>query len=165
MTGSRPRTPRMGTPVVQEYRLSASVVHSLSSYPARYFAAWNGHDIEGVAGLLASTFSWIDPSLPAELTDQEGAHGFFQSSWLAFPDIQFEAIGEPLVDEAAGRVAHEWRMTGTHTGDGFPPGVPATGKSFDLCGTDVFTVDDQGRATSIRAYYDAATLARQLGLA
>jgi hypothetical protein len=29
----------------------------------------------------------------------------------------------------------------------------------------VFTLDDHGRTTAIHAYYDAATLARQCGLA
>jgi hypothetical protein len=112
-----------------------SVTTSLTRYPARYFAAWNGHRLDGVDGLLAPVFSWTDPSLPAELTELAGAHGFFQSSWAAFPDIHFEAIGEPLLDEAANRVAAEWRMTGTHTGSEFPPGVPASGKAFDVLGT------------------------------
>ncbi|HEX4247643.1 MAG TPA: nuclear transport factor 2 family protein [Pseudonocardia sp.] len=149
--------------------MPTSVTTALTHYPARYFAAWNAHQLDGVDGLLAPAFSWIDPSLPAELTDLAGAHGFFTSSWAAFPDIHFEALGEPLLDPTANRVAAEWRMTGTHTGAEFPPGVPASGRSFDVLGTDVFTVDltddSAGRATAIRAYYDAATLARQLGLA
>jgi steroid delta-isomerase-like uncharacterized protein len=145
--------------------MSASLARSLADYPARYFAGWNNHRLEDTEGLVAPEFHWSDPSLPETVTDTAGAHGFFQSSWAAFPDIHFEQIGELLVDEANSRVAAEWRMTGTHTGGEFPPGVPATGKAFDVYGTDVFTVDEQGRATAIHAYYDAATLARQLGLA
>jgi steroid delta-isomerase-like uncharacterized protein len=144
--------------------MSTSVTQSLARYPLRYFAAWNGRELADVEELLAAEFSWIDPSLPAELTHLDGAHGFFAASWAAFPDLHFTAVGEPLVDEPGGRVGAEWRMTGTHTGAEFPPGVPATGKAFDVLGTDVFTVDADGRATAIRAYYDAATLARQLGL-
>lgn len=145
--------------------MTTSLSQTLALYPSRYFAAWNGHQLDGTDGLLAPRLRWTDPSLPAELTDLEGAHGFFQMSWAAFPDIRFTALGEPLLDEANRRVAAEWRMTGTHTGAEFPPGAPASGKAFDVLGTDVFTVDDEGRASVIRAYYDAATLARQLGLA
>jgi steroid delta-isomerase-like uncharacterized protein len=145
--------------------MPTSAVTALATYPERYFAAWNGRDIAVVESILAEEFSWIDPSLPEELTTFEGARAFFEGSWQGFPDLAFESIGDPLVDEAAGRVAQEWRMTGTHTGEGFPPGVAATGKAFDVPGTDVFTVDASGLATSVRAYYDAATLARQLGLA
>lgn len=142
-----------------------NTITDLASYPDRYFAAWNGRDIGVVEEILTPELSWIDPLLPAELTDYDGARMFFQGGWQGFPDIAFEAIGAPLVDEAAGRVAHEWRMYGTHTGEGFPPGVPPTGKAFDLKGTDVWTIAEDGRASSVRAYYDAATLARQLGLA
>jgi steroid delta-isomerase-like uncharacterized protein len=145
--------------------MSTFPVTALASYPGRYFAAWNGRDTAVIEAILAEDFSWIDPSLPEELTTFDGARAFFESSWQGFPDLAFEAIGDPLVDEGAGRVAQEWRMTGTHTGDGFPPGVPATGNALDVFGTDVFTVDASGLAMSVRAYYDAATLARQLGLA
>jgi steroid delta-isomerase-like uncharacterized protein len=138
---------------------------ALAEFPARYYAAWNGRDVEVLESIVAPEFSWIDPLLPDELTSYEGARPFFQGAWQGFPDITFQAIGEPLVDEAAGRVAGEWRMTGTHTGEGFPPGAPATGKPFDVKGTDVWTIGTDGRAIAIRAYYDSATLARQLGLA
>jgi steroid delta-isomerase-like uncharacterized protein len=136
----------------------------LASYPERYFGAWNARDLAVVETILAPSFSWIDPSLPGELRDYEGARGFFAASWQGFPDIAFEAIGDVLVDDAGSRVAAEWRMTGTHTGEGFPPGVPPTGRAFDLTGTDVFTIGDDGRATAVRAYYDSISLARQLGL-
>ncbi|MTD45842.1 polyketide cyclase [Conexibacter sp. W3-3-2] len=135
----------------------------LAAYPGRYFAAWNGRDLDAVAPILADAFHWTDPLLPAPLEHLDAAHGFFTGSWGAFPDLRFELIGEPLVDEAAARVAQEWRMLGTHSGE-FPP-LPVTGKPFDVTGTDVFTVDEDGRATVVRAYYDALGLMRQLGLA
>jgi steroid delta-isomerase-like uncharacterized protein len=138
---------------------------TLAAYPARYFAAWSQRDIEVALELFTPRLSWIDPSLPAEMTSRTEARGFFEAAWQGFPDLAFVAVGEPLVDAETGRVAHEWRMTGTHTGEGFPPGVPATGKPFDVAGTDVWQVDADGRALSVRAYYDVSTLLRQLGLA
>lgn len=144
--------------------MSTTTTSALAGYPARYFGAWNGRDLDAVAPLLADTFRWTDPLLPEPLTGLEGAHAFFGGSWAGFPDIAFEMLGPPLVDEAAGTVAQEWRMTGTHQGE-FPAGVAATGKPFDITGTDVFEVDADGRATAVRAYYDALGLMRQLGLA
>jgi steroid delta-isomerase-like uncharacterized protein len=136
----------------------------LTKYPARYFAAWSQRDIEVALELFTPGLSWIDPSLPAEMTSRKEAQGFFEAAWQGFPDLAFVAVGEPLVDVETGRVAHEWRMTGTHTGEGFPPGVPPTGKPFDVAGTDVWQVDADGRALSVRAYYDVAALLSQLGL-
>jgi hypothetical protein len=144
--------------------MSTQAPELIASYPERYFAAWNGRDLAVVESILTPSFSWIDPSLPVELTEYDGARGFFGASWQRFPDLAFEALGGPLVDAAAGRVAQEWRMTGTDLGESVPPGSPPTRNAFDLLGTDVFTIDEDGRATAIRAYYDAATLARQIGL-
>lgn len=135
----------------------------LDGVPQRYFDAWNGRDVHGLDGLLAEEFSWVDPLLPAPLVNLDGAHAFLQGSWAGLSDIRFELVGEPAVDEVGSRVAQEWRMLCTH--DGAFNGIPATGKTVDILGTDVFGVDASGRVNDIRAYYDSLTVLRQLGLA
>jgi len=137
----------------------------LAAYPARYFAAWSQRDLATALDVIAENVEWHDPSLPAPITDQEGAAGFFTAAWSGFPDIAFHALGAPLVDPTNNRVAREWRMTGTHTGEGFPPGVPPTGRAFAVTGTDVWEVDGAGRAVSVHAYWNVAELLTQLGLA
>lgn len=144
---------------------TTSDVAVLAAYPERYLAAWTQRDIDVALDVIATEVDWRDPSLPAPLTSREESRGFFVSAWQGFPDMAFEPIGSPLIDAEQGRVAHEWRMIGTHTGEGFPPGVPPTGKSFDVPGVDIWEVDEDGRAISVRANWDVATLMRQLGLA
>jgi len=115
--------------------------------------------------VIAESVDWQDPSLPTAITDHMGAGAFFTSAWAGFPDLMFLPVGDPLADTARGRVAQEWRMVGTHTGFGFPPGVPATGRAFDVTGTT------SGRSTTpvehcrCMAYWNVATLLAQLGLA
>jgi predicted ester cyclase len=53
-------------------------------------------------------------------------------------------------------------MLATHDGDFI--GSPPSGNVVDLFGTDVFTVGEDGRVVEIRAYYDSATVLRQLDL-
>ena len=137
---------------------------TLAAYPARYLAAWSQRDIDTALDVVATELHWVDPSLPAPMTTREQARGFFTATWHGFPDLRMEPVGSPLVDAARGRVAQEWRMTGTHTGEDFPPGVPATGKAFDVTGTDIWELDQDGTAVSIHAYWDVATLMNQLGL-
>jgi steroid delta-isomerase-like uncharacterized protein len=137
---------------------------TLEAYPARYLTAWSQRDIDAALDVLAAELDWVDPSLPAPMTTRDEARGFFTATWQGFPDLAMHAVGSPLVDVARRRVAGEWRMTGTHTGEGFPPGVPPTGKAFDVSGTDVWEVGPDGRAVSIHAYWDVATLMNQLGL-
>ncbi|MCU1476921.1 MAG: hypothetical protein JWQ64_1614 [Subtercola sp.] len=137
---------------------------TLQDYPARYLAAWNQRDIATALMVVHPQVHWVDPLLPQPLTDHDGAAAFFVGAWQGFPDLTFHAVGDPLVDIQAGRVAAEWRMTGTHTGE-FPPGAPISGNAFEVFGTDVWQVDADGRATSVRAYYDSLTLLRAIGLA
>ena len=137
---------------------------ALTDFPDRYFDAWHGDDAGAFDGLLAASFTWVDPSLPEALSHLDGAHDFFTGSKTSFPDLHFESLGAVLIDESGRRVAVTWRMTGTHTAEALPPGVRATGKSIDVSGTEGFTLDADGRATEIRACYDAMTMAGQLGL-
>jgi steroid delta-isomerase-like uncharacterized protein len=136
----------------------------LAGYPARYFAAWTQRDLGTALDVIAETVDWQDPSLPEPITDREGAAGFFTAARSGFPDMAFHPVGVPLVDTANNRVTQEWRMTGTHTGEGFPPGVPPTEKAFDVAGIGVWEVDGAIRATSVHAYWNVGTLLTQLGL-
>lgn len=144
--------------------LMTAVSTDLAGYPARYFAAWSQRDLDAALDVVAENVHWQDPSLPEAITGRDGAAAFFTSAWSGFPDLKMLPIGEPLVDTANRRVSQEWRMVGTHTGEGFPPGVPPTGHAFDVTGTDVWQVDDAGRAASVHAYWNVMTLLAQLGL-
>jgi steroid delta-isomerase-like uncharacterized protein len=138
---------------------------NLAAYPGRYFAAWGQRDLATALDVIADAVDWQDPSLPAPITDHDGAAGFFTAAWTGFPDLAFHAVGDPLIDTANRRVSQEWRMVGTHTGEGFPAGVAPTGRAFDVAGTDVWQVDDDGRAVAVHAYWDVLALMAQLGLA
>lgn len=133
-------------------------------YPQRYFEAWNQRDIATALEVVSPQIHWTDPILPAPLTDHAGVSAFFTGAWQGFPDIKFEAVGDPLLDTSARRVSSVWCMTGTHTGE-FPAGAPVSGNSFEVYGTDVWDVDVDGRATSVSAYYDSLALLRAIGLA
>ncbi len=61
--------------------MTTSPTVDVSDYPARYFAAWNGRDIEAALQAFAATVTWNDPSLPATITTLDGARGFFEGSW------------------------------------------------------------------------------------
>ena len=45
-----------------------------------------------------------------------------------------------------------------------PPSLPPTGRRVELPLCGIFTFDDEDRISGERAYYDRATLLRQLGV-
>jgi steroid delta-isomerase-like uncharacterized protein len=120
--------------------------------------AWNTHDPERTVALLTEDHVYEDVTFGAVNRGPAETQQFFASAFAAFPDLHFEATAAVVSAEQG---ALEWTMTGTHRGD--MPGMPATGKAFTVRGATVFEITGN-KLRSVRDYWDAATLLRQLGL-
>lgn len=81
---------------------------------------------------------------------------------VAFPDSQATFEGATAADDT---VVLELRWRGTHKGPlNLPTGkVDSTGKSIDMRACQVIELAN-GKARSIRHYFDLATMLRQLGI-
>jgi steroid delta-isomerase-like uncharacterized protein len=158
------RSRRCGGLAVRDERTvtMANSSNELTCYPAIYFEAWNRQDLDFAVTAVAENLTWRDPLLPEPLTTREQARTFFEFGWAVFPDLKFEALGSPLIDESNRTVVQEWIMRGSDSGTGFAPGAPPTGRSFEVPGADVWVLDADGVATSVIAYWDSALLTRQI---
>jgi predicted ester cyclase len=79
-------------------------------------------------------------------------------SWRALaPDLRME-LSREIRDKH--RIAIEFRITGTHTGDA--PGLPASGGTIDVEGTALLTLSG-GKITEVRTVFDTLALAVQTG--
>jgi steroid delta-isomerase-like uncharacterized protein len=83
---------------------------------------------------------------------------YFLESRTAFPDQRNELIALHHADDA---VIAEFTLLGTH--DGPLRGIPPTGRSF-TCRCAAFFLFEDDRLVCERAYFDAGTILRQLGL-
>jgi steroid delta-isomerase-like uncharacterized protein len=123
----------------------------------RYFDAWNARDAGGIVAAFAPDGVYEDPATGGPLRrDAIGAYA--AGLWQAFPDLAVEVVSAAATADGA---AAEWVMRGTNRG-GFM-GLPPTSRPIELPGVDVIKVRD-GRLASVRGYFDAAALPRQLGL-
>jgi steroid delta-isomerase-like uncharacterized protein len=120
--------------------------------------AWNTRDPKRVLAVLTADHVYEDVTFGVVTRGPAETRQFFERAYAAFPDLHFAATAEAM--SAAGGTV-EWTMTGTHQGD--LPGMPATGKAFAVRGATVFE-SAGGHIRSVRDYWDAATLLRQLGL-
>jgi steroid delta-isomerase-like uncharacterized protein len=127
----------------------------------RYVEAWNSHDAEQIEPLVTPDVVWLDPALTEPARGVHEVKDFMRRSWVAFPDLRFSS-GPLWVEPHGDSMTWAWRMEGTHRGTIDPPGFAATGKRIDLDGIDVWDFAG-GRLERYRAYYDMATLARQIG--
>jgi steroid delta-isomerase-like uncharacterized protein len=89
----------------------------------------------------------------------EAVNAYFQQTRRAFPDQRNELITLHHADDA---VIIEFWLRGTHLGSF--RGLPPTGRSFE-CKTVAVFVFEEDRLVCERAYFDSATILRQLGIA
>jgi steroid delta-isomerase-like uncharacterized protein len=90
---------------------------------------------------------------------EEEVARYFSETRAAFPDQRNELIAMHHGDDA---VIAEFDLLGTHLGS--YRGLPATGRSFRCRMVAVFEFEGDGIVCE-RAYFDSATILRQLGIA
>lgn len=127
--------------------------------------AVNSHDPARIRAVLADDFVWElgESSTRGGDTSAEAWRLWF----VGFPDFTFDVL-RSLVDGEF--VALQVKMRGTHRGvfrfrgtHSMERGLAPTGKAFDLPGCAVHHVQ-HGKIIRLWAYWDTATLLRQLGL-
>ena len=108
---------------------------------------WYAEDASG------RIYGVIGPAGKAEM------RAFFHDLFDAFPDFEMQILDLVVEDD---RAVVRWRVTGSFTGTKPFQGLLPTGKAADIEGCDMVWVRD-GKVARIEAYYDTASMARQLG--
>jgi predicted ester cyclase len=102
----------------------------------RFLAADNSRDLEQLLSFVTDDVTYSNPR--SGVVEGKAAIAKIQEAlYGAFPDIAFEAVGEPLISTDGTRMAFEWKGTGTFTGRLEPQGVEPTGARFELTGIEV----------------------------
>src|SRR2546423_14032134 len=89
----------------------------------------------------------------------EEVSAYFAETRAAFPDQRNRLVALHHADDA---VIAEFDLLGTHLGSF--RGLPPTGRAFECRCLAVFVFEDE-RLVCERAYFDSATILRQLGIA
>jgi steroid delta-isomerase-like uncharacterized protein len=135
----------------------------VEEFAERWAAAWNSHDPEQLFELMTDDIVYDDSAWPETMRGKPDVRQFLDYTWRAFPDMEFEAVGGPLVASDGPRAAFWWRGTATHSGPIDPPGIPATGKRVEFEGADFHEYRD-GKVARLRIVFDMSDVARQLGV-
>ena len=128
----------------------------------KLFDGFNNKDYDAIVALVADDFELIDCASGERYAGPEGARRNAEGWLMPFADVKVELLnvvtsGNWAVAEAVGR--------GTHTGPMQTPmgEVAPTGRQMELHFCSVIRVQD-GKIVEERDYYDAMTIANQLGL-
>jgi steroid delta-isomerase-like uncharacterized protein len=130
----------------------------------RFLAAWHSHDPDQLAALSTEDVVWEDPFIAPDgiLHGREELRNWSRSIFRAFPDVEFEVQGEPLISLDRTRVAFEWVGTATMTGPLDPPGFAPTGAVTHFRGVDIHSFRGELLAHVVTAT-DVSGVARQIG--
>jgi steroid delta-isomerase-like uncharacterized protein len=125
-----------------------------------YMAAWNAHDPEAAAALMADDVTYLDATVGEPQKGREAARDKVIKLFVtAAPDLTWKMTSEPI--ESANGIAYEWTFAGTNT-DAWGPDTPATGKSFSFNGETFMRVEN-GKIVYQGDYYDSLGFQKQLG--
>ena len=123
----------------------------------KYIAAWLARDIEAVVSFFAEDCIYEDVALGALNRGKGEVRTFVQTTLTAIPDFKIEPKS---VFATVDRLASEWIMTGTQTGDF--PGLPATGKSFSVPVASIMEFQN-GKIRRNTDYWNLASFLQQVG--
>jgi steroid delta-isomerase-like uncharacterized protein len=124
-------------------------------------AAWDNHNADAFANLLADDFVWTDLTLPEPMRTKDEARQYAQAWFTAFPDMRIKETNRIVTDDA---VAVELEFTGTNTGPMTMAGreIPPTGRTVLGKGAFFARIQD-GKIVQFSSHPDVAGLMMQLG--
>jgi predicted ester cyclase len=136
----------------------------LSDLIARVLAAFNAHDAEGFAGVMAEDIVFEHSAAPEPIHGRAQVSAFYVDTiWRAFPDLTLELVDGPFFHPHAPRVSMNWLATGTQTGLLDPPGLAPTGKRATIDVREIAEIRN-GLVSRIRIKVDMLDVMRQLGV-
>lgn len=126
------------------------------------FDAFDAGDLDRAVGAVADDFELVDVAAGQTFRGPEGCRRWLATFRAALPDARTDIVN---IFSEGDRVACEHVGRGTHSGPLVTSGgeIPATGRKVELRIAELYQVRE-GKITQLHAYYDSATMMRQLGL-
>jgi steroid delta-isomerase-like uncharacterized protein len=119
----------------------------------------NEHDLAGIMRTFGAEARFDDEPWNAHYQGRDDVESFYAGLLQALPGLHLDVRRR---HSAPDTVVLEVIVRGRHLGPW--RGLPPTGRHIELPLCGIFTFDDEDRLAGERAYYDRATLLRQLGV-
>lgn len=120
--------------------------------------AWSQHDAQLIDDIFAKDGVYIDEPAGRTMHGRSEIKAWLEENFTAVPDFDSKLV---TLFSSHDKIALEWVMSGTHTGD--YPDLPATGESFSVPGASIALVED-GKIKRWTDYYDIYSFLSQLGV-
>jgi steroid delta-isomerase-like uncharacterized protein len=145
--------------------VATEATSAASDVLARWYDAWNAHDVAAVSALLTDDVRYEDPAAHANVLEgREEVEDYVSGAFRALPDLHLEKL-EEWVSPGDAVIASYFRITATFTGIGEAPGLPPlapTNAPIDLLGMDRSEIRE-GRLARHQIFWDMGEFGRQIG--
>jgi steroid delta-isomerase-like uncharacterized protein len=140
--------------LAQQTKADTTIKHLMN----QNFEAWSTNKPELIDEIFAEDGIYEDVAADYEAEGKDQIKNLIKSTLAAIPNFKVKLIQWFSSDN---KLACQWIMTGTQTGD-FPE-LKASGKSFSVSGASVAVIKD-GKFVRWSDYYDMYTFLKQLGV-
>ena len=123
-----------------------------------YYAAWSRQDPDTVLSFFRESSVFDERAFEARFAGLEEIRGFIDLTYAGIPD--FKVVPQRMMGDGD-NLAAEWLMSGTLTGD--LPGLPRTGRTFEVMAVSTIRMQDQAIA-HICDYWNPIEARRCMGL-
>jgi steroid delta-isomerase-like uncharacterized protein len=123
------------------------------------YAAWNAHDPDAIAALLAEDVRTREANEPEFRVGREPVRARAAAILAAFPDFRLERL-RLIIDGP--RHSDRWKATGTHLGEFM--GIPPTGRSIRVEGATFTVIKPNGVVIEDIHHTDNYAVLQQLGV-
>lgn len=123
-----------------------------------YYAAWSRQDPEAVMKFFSESSIFEDLAFAAKFEGMVQIRSFVDLTYAGAPD--FRVVPSNIAVDGS-KFAAEWVMTGTHSGD--MPGLPATGKRFEVRAISMAQLEGS-TIMRINDYWSPLDFQRSVGL-
>jgi steroid delta-isomerase-like uncharacterized protein len=125
--------------------------------------AFNKGNLDEWIKTVADDAELVTP-MAGTIKGRDAIKGYFEQMRETFPDAHLDV--HKMIAEG-NTVVVEYTFTGTHKGPMRTPAgdtIPPTNKTLSGPALDIAVMDDKGKLTSLRQYFDTARGLQQLGL-
>jgi steroid delta-isomerase-like uncharacterized protein len=133
---------------------------------ARWYAAWNAHDVDAVSALMVEDVRYEDPAAPEPtMSGRPAVEGYMRSAFRGLPDLYLDML-EEWTTPGGGIIASYFRITATFKGPlaySGRPTIAPTGRRIEALGMDRSEIRD-GLVARHQIFWDQAEVGRQNGL-